>query len=112
MKKAYYDCHDCNAEEILEFMMELFPFLRDRANRKRVYVGATGNVAARLQWHNVSDGEYLFSARTAHRGVAARVERLAHEKGFCIGNVSWGGNGTNSSSVYVYAYIITDSTIE
>lgn len=92
--------------------MDIFPSLRNRACRKRVYVGATGNVAARLQRHNVSDDEFLFSAQTAHRCVAAKVERLAYENGFRIGDVSWGGNGTNSLSIYVYAYIITDSTRE
>ena len=101
----YYDCRDLSAEEILLLLMELYPALRDEANRKRVYIGATGNLAERLRRHNVK--EVLFCARTANRRVAARVEELANQLGFEIGDVEHGGNGTNSFSLFVYAFDMT-----
>ena len=111
MEIPFYECRDYTAEEIIAFMIKKSPVLRQRAARRRVYVGASGNVAERLYRHNARE-RLLFCARTAHRNVAAAVERLAHEMGFCIGNVEWGGCGTNSHSVFVYAYRLDGSTIE
>ena len=111
MEIPFYECRDYTAKEILDFMIEENPSLQHRAARGRVYVGASGNVAERLYRHNARE-RLLFCARTAHRNVAAAVERLAHEMGFCIGNVEWGGCGTNSHSVFVYAYRMGGSTIE
>ena len=107
-------CHDCrnySAQEILDYMIVLNPSLRHSLNRRRTYIGASGNVAERLYRHNARN-KLLFCALTAHRNVASAVERLAHEMGFCIGNVEWGGSGTNSHSVYVYAYRMTATTVE
>lgn len=106
-----YDCRDYSAEEIIELMIELYPALEHRENRRRIYVGATGNIAERLYRHNAED-KVIFCAQTAHQNVAAKVEALAHDYGFNIGDVKWGGNGTNSYSIYVYAYRITRDTIE
>ena len=111
MEIPFYECRDYTAKEILNLMIEENPSLQHRAARGRVYVGASGNVAERLRRHNARE-RLLFCARTAHRNVAAAVERLAHEMGFCIGNVEWGGCGTNSHSVFVYAYIMDAHTIE
>ncbi len=106
-----YDCRDLSAKEIIEYMMELYPSLRYLKERRQTYIGATGDIAERLYRHNAAD-EVIFCARTAHRNVAAAVEALAHNMGFNIGDVKWGGNGTNSHSIYVYAYRITDDTVQ
>ena len=106
-----YDCRDCSAEEIIERMIELCPALEHRGNRRRIYVGVTGDIAERIYRHNAED-KVIFCAQTAHQNVAAKVEALAHDYGFNIGDVGWGGNGTNSRSIYVYAYKITSDTIE
>ena len=111
MNIAFYDCRDYTAQEILAFMIKKNPSLRQRAERRRVYVGASGNVAERLYRHNARE-RLLFCVRTAHRNVAAAVERLAREMGFCIGNVEWGGCGTNSHYIFVYAYRMGAATIE
>ena len=111
MVVEFYDCRNYSAEEILAFMIKKNPALRHRAQRRRVYVGASGNVADRLYRHKALE-RLLFCARTAHRNVAAAVERIAREMGFNIGNVGWGGCGTNSHSIYVYAYKMSPSTIE
>ena len=111
MEIKIFDCRDYSAAEILEFMIKLNPSLRYPANRRRVYVGATFNIDERLYRHNAREN-LIFCAQTAHQNVAAKVEELAYESGFNIGEVKWGGNGTNSYSIYVYAYRITPSTIE
>ena len=100
-----YDCRDYSAEEIIEHMIELYPALEHQENRRRIYVGATGNIAERLYRHNAED-KVIFCAQTAHQNVAAKVEALAHDYGFNIGKVTHGGNGTNSHSINVYAYEI------
>ena len=51
--------------------------------------------------------EFIFCAQTANQRVAAKVEEIAKELGFEIGDVEYGGNGTNSYSIYIYAYVIT-----
>ena len=50
--------------------------------------------------HNA--GEVLFRGQTASQDVAAAVEAEARRRGFYIGKVGHGGNGTNSYSIYVY----------
>ena len=106
-----YDCSDFSAEEIINYMIELNPSLRRLENRRRTYVGATKDINERLYRHNAAD-EVIFCAQTAHQNVAAKVESIAYDLGFNIGSVKWGGNGTNSYSIYVYAYRITGDTIE
>ena len=106
-----YDCRDYSAEEIIESIIKLYPALRYRDNRRRIYVGATGDINKRLYCHNAED-KVIFCAQTAHQNVAAKVEALAYDYGFNIGDVKWGGNGTNSHSIYVYAYRITGDTVE
>ena len=106
-----YDCRAFSAEDIINYMIGLNPSLKHVANRRRIYVGATRNIEERLYRHNAED-EVIFCAQTAHQNVAAKVEALAYNLGFNIGRVKWGGNGTNSYSIYVYAYRITDNTIE
>ena len=106
-----YDFRDFSAEEIINYMIGLNPSLKHVANRRRIYVGATRNIEERLYRHNAKD-EVIFCAQTAHQNVAVKVEALAYNLGFNIGSVKWGGNGTNSYSIYVYAYRITDNTIE
>lgn len=93
-----------SAEEIVELMIKLNPDLRSLIKRQKVYVGATGNIEGRLRCHNAK--RILFCARTASQRVAAEVERVAASRGFNIGKVTHGGNGTNSHSIYVYAYEI------
>lgn len=95
------DCRSMSAEEIVDYMIKLNPELRGPIKRLRVYVGATGNIAERLRRHNASRA--IFCAQTANRRVAAKVEEVACSQGFNIGNVTHGGNGTNSHSIYVYA---------
>lgn len=95
------DCRSMSAEEIVDYMIELNPELEGPIKRLKVYVGATGNIEERLRRHNVT--KVLFCARTASQKVAAKVEEVAHSQGFDIGNVTHGGNGTNSHSVFVYA---------
>lgn len=112
MKYKIYDCRNLGANEIVDYLVELYPFLECKANRKNVYIGATGNVDDRLRRHNAGPGEFLFCAKTAHRNVAAKVEEIAGGLGFEIGKVQHGGNGTNSFSIYVYAYMITRNTKE
>ena len=104
MRINIFDCRDCSAEEIIELMITLNPELNDPVKRRKVYVGVTGNIRERLLRHNVDVA--LFSAQTANRMVAKKVENIAYEMGFNIGNVSWGGNGTNSHSIYVYACLL------
>ena len=104
MKLEILDCHDLTAEQIVDYMIELNPDLRCLIKRQKVYVGATGNIEERLSRHNAK--RILFCARTASQRVAAEVERVAAARGFNIGKVTHGGNGTNSHSIYVYAYEI------
>ncbi len=112
MKNTIYNCRHKSAEEIIAFIIELYPSLVERKNRKHIYIGVTGDIATRARAHNISTEEIIFCARTASRRVAAKVERIAHSLGFFIGNVSWGGNGTNSRSIYTYAYVIDSHTRE
>lgn len=113
MENMSYDCRSYTANEILELLFDIYPEIaNDRKCRKRIYVGATGNVKERVCYHKISIGDIIFCAQTAHRNVATKVEEIAHEKGFYIGNVSYGGNGTNSKSIYVYAYVITKDTVQ
>ena len=79
------DCRNCSAEEILRLLLDTYPSLYDTANRKLVYVCATCDVEERLRKHNVDIDDVIFCAMTASRRVAARVEELAREMGFCIG---------------------------
>jgi hypothetical protein len=111
MKLQILDCHDLTAEQIVDYMIELNPDLQSLIKRQKVYVGSTCNIDERLYRHNAREN-LIFCAQTAHQNVAAKVEELAYESGFNIGEVKWGGNGTNSYSIYVYAYRITPSTIE
>ena len=101
MKLQILDCHDLSAEEIVDYMIKLNPDLKGPIKRQKVYVGATGNIEERLRRHNAT--KVLFCARTASQRVAAKVEEIACSLGFCIGNVTHGGNGTNSHSIFVYA---------
>lgn len=101
MKLDILDCHDMSAEEIVELMIKMNPELEGPIKRQKVYVGATGNIEERLRRHNAT--KLLFCARTANQRVAAKVEEIAVAYGFNIGDVTWGGNGTNSHSVCVYA---------
>lgn len=104
MKLQILDCHDLSAEEIVDYMIELNPDLQSLIKRQKVYVGATGNIEERLRRHKVD--KPLFYARTASQRTAAKVEEIACSLGFCIGDVTHGGNGTNSHSIYVYAFEI------
>ena len=104
MEIEILDCHDLSAEEIVAYMIEQNPDLRSLIKRQQVYVGATGDIEGRLRSHNAK--RILFCARTASQRVAAEVERVAAARGFNIGKVTHGGNGTNSHSVYVYAFEI------
>ena len=104
MEIEILDCHEMSAEEIVELMIKLNPDLQSLIKRQKVYVGATGNIEERLSRHNAK--RILFCARTASQRVAAEVERVAAARGFNIGKVTHGGNGTNSHSVYVYAFEI------
>ena len=81
------DCRNFSAERIIDYLMELYPELYNRDNRRRVYIGVTGNIAERLYRHNAKDN-LLFCAQTATRWVAAKVETIADELGFEIGDVS------------------------
>ena len=105
-----HNCRSYSAQEIIEFMIRLNPLLRIEDNRNKVYVGATGDIRERMRRHNTK--ELLFAAQTAGQRVAAKVEATALKYGFHIGNVKHGGNGTNSHSIYIYAYRITKETIE
>ena len=104
------NCRDLSAKEIVEYIIELNPDLRDVKNRIRVYVGVTGNIEERLCRHNAI--EVLFIGQTANQGVAAAVEAEARRRGFYIGKVFHSGNGTNSYSIYVYAYLREWYTID
>lgn len=104
-----YNCSDLTAEEIITYIIEFNPELYDITRRAGCYVGATGNIASRLYRHKAD--RVIFCARVANSRVAAAVERKAAECGFDIGNVTWGGNGTNTRSVYVYAYEKTPHSI-
>ena len=66
------NCRDLNAKEIVEYIIELNPDLRDVKNRIRVYVGVTGDIEERLRWHNA--GVVLFRGQTASQAVAAAME--------------------------------------
>ena len=91
------NCRDLSAKEIVEYIIELNPDLRDVKNRIRVYVGVTRNIEERLRRHNAI--EVLFIGQTANQGVAAAVEAEARRRGFYIGKVDHGGNRTNSYSI-------------
>ena len=97
------NCRDLSAKEIVDYIIELNPWLRDINNRDLVYIGVTGDIEERLRRHNAI--EVLFIGQTANQGVAAAVEVEARRRGFYIGKVGHGGNGTNSYSIYVYAYL-------
>ena len=64
MEIKLFDCRDCSAAEILDYMIKLNPALRYAANRRRVYVGATGNIAERLYRHNAREN-LIFCAQTS-----------------------------------------------
>ena len=104
------NCRDLSAKEIVDYIIELNPWLRDINNRDLVYIGVTGDIEERLRRHNAI--EVLFIGQTANQGVAAAVEVEARRRGFYIGKVGHGGNGTNSYSIYVYAYLMDQYTIE
>ena len=104
MELVILDCHEMSAEEIVELMIKLNPDLKGPIKRQKVYIGATGNIEERLRRHKVD--KPLFYARTASQRTAAKVEEIACSLGFCIGDVTHGGNGTNSHSIYVYAFEI------
>lgn len=104
------NCRDLSAKEIVDYIIELNPWLRDVNNRAMVYVGVTGNIEERLRRHNAR--EVIFRGQTANQGVAAAVEAEARRRGFYIGKVGHGGNGANSYSIYVYAYLRGWYTIE
>ncbi len=104
------NCRDLSAKEIVDYIIELNPWLRDVNNRAIVYVGVTGNIEERLRRHNAR--EVIFRGETANQDVAAAVEDEARRRGFYIGKVVHGGNGTNSYSIYVYAYLMDRYTIE
>ena len=111
MEYHIYDCVNLSADEIINYLIEIYPELQDRRARAGVYIGTTGNIADRLYRHNAKDN-LLFCAKVANRRVAARFEKIALESGFQIGDVIHGGNGTNSYSIFVYAYEIDKYTIE
>ena len=111
MKLEIKDCRDYSAEEIIKCFIKQYPELREKENRQSVYIGATGNLEERLYRHRAKDN-VLFCAKTAAQWVAAKVEEIARGLGFKIGDVSHGGNGTNSYSIYVYAYFIDEHTIQ
>lgn len=104
------NCRDLSAREIVDYIIELNPWLRDVKQRIRVYVGVTENIEKCLRKHNA--GEVLFRGQTASQDVAAAVEAEARRRGFYIGKVGHRGNGTNSYSIYVYAYLRDLYTIE
>ncbi len=108
MEITSIDCRNYTAKEVLLLLYDHFPELQNsKRKRKRVYVGVTGDIVRRAREHNIALSEIIFYAQTAAQWVAAKVEKLAKELGFEIGDVEHGGNGTNSHSVYVYAYVIT-----
>ena len=104
------DCHHLNAKEIINLIIKQNPELCYIENRRKVYIGATSNIAERLYRHNAQ--KVIFCAKTASQRVAAAVEAEALKMGFNIGNVKHGGNGTNSRSIYIYAYIIDEYSLE
>ena len=111
MSERPLDCRLMSAAEIIDCLIELYPELENPANRRRVYIGVTGNIKNRLYRHNAKNN-LLFCAQTAAQWVAAKVEEIAHGLGFEIGDVRHGGNGTNCYSIYVYAYFIDEHTIQ
>ena len=104
------NCRNLSAKEIVDYIIELTPWLRDVKQRISVYVGVTGDIEERLRRHNA--GEVLFRGQTASQDVAATVEAEARRRGFYIGKVGHGGNGTNSYSIYVYVYLRDWYTVE
>ena len=46
------------------------------------------------------------------KDVEAVLEKETHSRGFYIGKVGYGGNCTNSFSIYVYTYLREWYTIE
>ena len=108
MKHTSIDCRHYTAKEILLLLFDLYPELQNsRSRRKRVYIGVTNDTERRAREHNITIDEIIFCAQTANQRVAAKVEEIAKELGFEIGDVEYGGNGTNSYSIYIYAYVIT-----
>ena len=108
MEIRIQDCRHFSAEEIIKAIMNRHTWLKKKENRCYVYIGATKDIKDRLRRHKAT--KILFCAQTANRRVASKVEEVANRLGFNIGDVSWGGNGTNSYSIYVYAYMIDKNT--
>ena len=46
------NCRDLSAKEIVDYIIELNPWLRDINNRDLVYIGVTGDIEERLRRHN------------------------------------------------------------
>ena len=108
MEITSIDCRDYKAEQVIALLFDIHPELQNSSRkRKRVYIGVTNDIYRRAREHNISIDEIIFYAQTAAQCVAAKVEEIAHEQGFKIGDVKYGGCGTNSYSIYVYAYAIT-----
>ena len=108
MKITSIDCRDYTAEQVIALLFDIHPELQNsKRKRSRVYVGITNDIERRAREHNIAINEIVFYAQTSAQWVAAKVEELAYELGFAIGDVEYGGNGTNSHSIYVYAYVIT-----
>lgn len=108
MEITSIDCRDYKAEQVIALLFDIHPELQNsRRKRKRVYIGVTNDINRRAREHNISIEEIIFYAQTAAQWVAAKVEEIAHKQGFKIGDVKYGGCGTNSYSIYVYAYVIT-----
>ena len=73
------------------------------------YVGVTSNVDERLfGYHRVPRQNHWFIWRRAINHVAARNIEAAYHRAGCKGS----GGGGDHSAVIVYAYVITNYTVE
>ena len=73
------------------------------------YVGITGDIEERLfGFHKVPRKDYWFIYRRATSADEARAIEAAYHKVGCQG----AGGGGDHTAVYIYAYVISQQTVE
>jgi hypothetical protein len=73
------------------------------------YVGVTSNIRGRLFGdHRVSEQNGYWIWRRAHNDTVARSAEAAYHRAGCQGS----GGGGDHTAVYVYAYVVTPTTVE
>ncbi len=83
--------------------------VKSQVNSAGWYVGITSDIEQRLfGYHQVPRQNHWFIYRRAFNDTDARNIEAAYHKAGCKG----AGGGGDSTTVYVYAYVITKQTVQ